>query len=135
MLEKILIIDDEFYIGKLLKTYLEKNSFKVDINCSGRSGLIEALNKNYDLIILDFMLPEMDGYQILKKLRRYKSTPVMMLSTQDDKEVANFFLQSGANDFVVKPFICKDVVDQVKKIIGNESRGIQNWRNQYELIK
>lgn len=118
MLKKVLIIDDEIGICRLLKTYLEKNSFKADINGDGRTGLIEALNKDYDLIILDFLLPGLNGFQVLKKLRALKSTPVIIISTQDDENVIKFFLQSGANDFVVKPFNCKGVIDKVNKLIS-----------------
>lgn len=85
------------------------------MTCSGRSGQIQALTKNYDLILLDILLPDIDGFRILKNIRKLKSTPVIMISAQGDKDVVNFFLRAGANDYVIKPFICKDVLERIKK--------------------
>ncbi|MEH7110727.1 MULTISPECIES: response regulator transcription factor [Bacillaceae] len=118
MPKKILIVDDEIGICKLLKIYLEKESFIADINGNGRTGLIKALNQHYDLIILDFLLPGINGYQVLTKLREIKSTPVIIVSSQDDENVMTFFMKSGANEFVVKPFDCKSMMDKVKKLIS-----------------
>lgn len=118
MPKKILIIDDEIGICKLLKIYLEKDSFIADINGNGRTGLMKALSQNYDLIILDFLLPGINGFQVLKQLRKLKSTPVIIISAQDDENVVSFFLKSGANDFVVKPFDCRGMIEKVKKLIS-----------------
>lgn len=115
MRKKVLIIDDEPGISKLLKINLEQNLFAADINGNGRAGLMKALNINYDLILLSVRI---DGFQILKKLRERKSTPVIMLSAQDDEKVSSFFLNSGADDYVVKPFNCRGVVERVKKLIN-----------------
>jgi DNA-binding response OmpR family regulator len=118
MSKKVLIIDDEMRMGRLLKTYLEKNAFSADVTGDGTTGLIRALNLNYDLIILNVLLPGMDGFHVLKELRKLKSTPVIMLSTQDDRNVVNFFLKSGATDYVVKPFSCNGMVEKVKQLIS-----------------
>lgn len=118
MYKKILIIEDDIGICKLLKAYLEHNSFKTDIKRNGRTGLMNALNINYDLIILDILIPDLDGFHVLSKLREIKSTPVMMLSAQDDEKVMDFCLQSGANDYVVKPFNCKRMVEKVKELVN-----------------
>ncbi len=118
MRKKVLIIDDEMRMGRLLKTYLEKNYMSADVAGDGRTGLMKALNISYDLIILNVLLPGMDGFHVLKNLRQLKSTPVIMLSTQDDGNVIDFFLKSGATDYVVKPFSCMGMVEKVKKIIS-----------------
>lgn len=118
MRKRILIIEDEIAISQLLKIYLEKNLFLADTNGNGKTGLIKAINDHYDLIILDISLPGMDGLHILKKLREFKATPVIMISAQDDENVIRFFLKSGANDFVVKPFSCNSIVQKVKKLLN-----------------
>lgn len=116
--KKVLVVEDNIGISRLLKIYLEKDFYKTDIVLNGRRGLYKALNQNYDLIILDILLPDMNGFQILKKIRELKSTPVIMLSAQDDKEVMKFSFESGANEYVLKPFNCKSVVNMVKKLIS-----------------
>lgn len=119
MRKKVLIIENEIGMGRLLKTYLEKNAISADVAAgNGQTGLIRALNINYDLIILNVLLPGMDGFHVLKQLRQLKSTPVIMLSTQDDQNVINFFLNSGANDYVIKPFSCMGMVEKVKRLIS-----------------
>lgn len=119
MRKKVLIIDDEPGISRLLKINLEQNFFAADINGNGRTGLMKALNINYDLILLSVLPPGIDGFHILKKLREIKSTPVIMLSAQDDETVSNFYLNSGANDYVVKPFNCRGVVEKVKRLVNS----------------
>lgn len=118
MRKKVLIIDEEVGICRLLKVYLEQNLFSADINGNGRTGLMKALSSNYDLIILAVLLPGIDGFHVLKKLREWKSTPVIILSTQDDEKVSSFFLNSGANDYLVKPFSCRGAVEKVKRLIN-----------------
>lgn len=118
MIKNVLILEDNIGISKLLKIYLEKHSYKIDIVRYGRTGMIKALNTHYDLIILDIFLPDMNGFHILKKIRELKSTPVIMLSTQDDKEVMKFSFESGANEYILKPFSCKHIVNIVNKLIS-----------------
>jgi DNA-binding response OmpR family regulator len=112
--KKVLILNSEAGISRLLKIYLEQNSFLADFNGNGRTGLMKAINNHYDLIIIDALLPGIDGFHILKKLRELKSTPVIILTSQDDERVSNFYLKSGANDLVIKPFSCIGIVEKVK---------------------
>ncbi len=118
MRKKVLILDNEIGRCRLLKISLEQNCFLADIKENGRAGLMKALNIHYDLIIVAASLPDIDGFHFLKKLRESKETPVMILSTQNDEKVSNFYLRSGANDFVVKPYSCMGVVERVKKLIS-----------------
>jgi DNA-binding response OmpR family regulator len=116
--KKVLILDNDAGRCRLLKIFLEQNLFLADFSGNGRAGFMKALNIHYDLIIVSATLPGMDGFHFLKNLRETKSTPVIILSTQDDKNVCNFYLKSGANDYVVIPYSCISVVERVKRLIS-----------------
>jgi DNA-binding response OmpR family regulator len=116
--KKVLILDNDIGRCRLLKIYLEQNFFSADLNGNGTAGLMKALNIHYDLIIVAAKLPGMDGFHFLKKLRESQSTPVIILSTQNDKNVCNFYLKSGADDYVVIPYSCIGVVERVKRLIS-----------------
>ena len=101
---KILIIEDDADIRKMLETTLRREKYLVESLANGKDGLLHALHDNFDLIILDVMLPQMTGWQILKKLRMKKSTPVLMLTGQDTPEDHIRGLDLGSDDYVTKPF-------------------------------
>lgn len=103
-MSKILIIEDEVAIADLEKDYLELSDFKVDICNTGDEGLKTALTGDYDLIILDLMLPGMDGFEVCKKIREEKNIPILMVSAKKDDIDKIRGLGLGADDYMTKPF-------------------------------
>ena len=103
-MKKILIIEDDVAIAELERDYLEASNFSVDICADGESGLQKALQNEYNLIVLDVMLPKMNGFEVLKKFRETKETPVLLVTARvTDIDKMNGF-NAGADDYIVKPF-------------------------------
>lgn len=120
----ILIIEDEKALADVIKVSLENNNYQVEIEGNGKEGYYKALSDTYDLIILDVMLPDMDGFTILKKLREDKiNTKIIMLtakSTLDDKLEG---LENGANDYLTKPFHIEELIARVNiQLKGSSSK-------------
>jgi DNA-binding response OmpR family regulator len=118
---KILIVDDEIRIGNLLRIYLERESFQVIVAENGNEGLDRALKEDYDLIILDVLMPGKDGYQVLEDLRTVKNTPVIMLSAKCESEDLKRGFDLGANEFISKPFSPNAVVIKIKELLSQVS--------------
>ena len=119
--KKVLIIDDDQNICKILKEYLVYEDFSVVVANDGKEGLKKIENDNPDLIILDIMLPEMDGWEICQELRPENDIPIIMLSakTKDTDKIMG--LELGADDYVTKPFSPKEVVSRVKAVLRRSS--------------
>ena len=115
-MSRILIVEDEVAIADLEKDYLELSGFEVEIENDGKSGLERALNEDFDLFILDLMLPEVDGFEICKQIREKKNTPILMVSAKKDDIDKIRGLGLGADDYVTKPFSPKELVARVKAI-------------------
>jgi len=114
---KILIIEDENDIRSILETALREDGHTVESHGNGKDGLICALLHDYDLILLDVMLPEMDGWQILEALRAKKDTPVLMLTAKDTAADLIRGLDLGSDDYVVKPFHLNALKARVRALI------------------
>ena len=121
-MKKVLIIEDDQSIALLQRDYLEINDFEVEIESNGRSGLQKALSQEYDLIILDLMLPELNGFEICKKIRESKDIPILIVSakTEDIDKIRGFGL--GADDFIVKPFSPSELIARVKAHLSRYQR-------------
>lgn len=119
--ETILVVDDEELIRRLLSLYLERAGYKVDEAENGKQGLKKALMFDYDLIVLDLMLPGLDGMEICKRLRDKKATLVMMLTAKEEERTRLQGFEVGADDYVVKPFSPREVVLRVKALIRRSS--------------
>ena len=104
MSSKILIIEDEEAIAELEKDYLELSDFEVTIRNNGEDGLKEALENNYNLIVLDLMLPGMDGFEVCKEIREKKNIPIIMVSAKKEDIDKIRGLGLGADDYMTKPF-------------------------------
>ena len=113
-MSKILIIEDEEAIADLEKDYLELSGFEVEIANRGDVGLEKALNEDYDLIILDLMLPEVDGFDICRQVRQEKNIPIIMVSAKKDDIDKIRGLGLGADDYMTKPFSPSELVARVK---------------------
>jgi DNA-binding response OmpR family regulator len=125
---RILIVEDEYKIANAVKKGLEMESFAVDAVYDGDAGLAEALNEEYDLIILDRMLPgEVDGVGILKALRDTKIfTPVLFLTAKDRTEDRVEGLNHGADDYLVKPFSFDELLARVRALLRRPQDMLQN---------
>src|SRR5699024_1334544 len=118
MKQKILIVDDEESIVTLLQYNIEKAGFATEAAYSGTEGYQKAFSQSFDLIILDLMLPGMEGTEVCKKLRQEKiDTPILMLTAKDDEFDKVLGLELGADDYLTKPFSPKEVVARIKAIL------------------
>ena len=115
-MSRILIIEDEEAIADLEKDYLELSGFEVEICNRGDTGLTKALNEEFDLIILDLMLPEVDGFDICRQVRQEKNTPIIMVSAKKDDIDKIRGLGLGADDYMTKPFSPSELVARVDAI-------------------
>ena len=116
-MKRILIIEDEESIAELEKDYLELSGFEVEIENDGAEGLKKALSEEFDLVILDLMLPGMDGYQVCRELRSRSNTPIIMLSAKGEVFDKVLGLELGADDYMIKPFDSKELVARVKAVL------------------
>lgn len=121
-MSKILIIEDDVAIAELEKDYLELSGFEVKIEESGDSGLQVALEKEVDLVVLDLMLPGIDGFEICKKIREQKNIPVIMVSAKKDDIDKIRGLGLGADDYMTKPFSPSELVARVKAHLSRYER-------------
>ncbi|RKL66698.1 DNA-binding response regulator [Salipaludibacillus neizhouensis] len=132
MAQKLLIVDDEESILTLLQFNLEQAGFQVTTAMDGKLGLEKAMQNAYDLIILDLMLPEIDGLEVCKELRQNKiMTPILMLTAKDDEFDKVLGLELGADDYLTKPFSPREVVARVRAILRRS--GKQSSTNETEV--
>ena len=118
MSKTILVVEDEMSIATLLKYNLEKSGFKVLLAHDGKKGLELALNETPDLILLDLMLPELDGMEVCKELRSSRvNIPIIMLTARDDEFDKVLGLELGADDYMTKPFSPREVIARVKAVL------------------
>ena len=117
----ILVVDDEDRIRRLLRMYLEKEGYAVDEAEDGETALIKALERDYDLLLLDVMLPGIDGTEVCQRLRKTKATPVIMLTAKGEEANRVQGFEAGADDYVVKPFSPREVIYRVKAILRRSS--------------
>ncbi|MEJ6951056.1 response regulator transcription factor [Natronospora cellulosivora (SeqCode)] len=113
----VLIIDDDQKICKILKDYFEFEGFKVDLAFTGQEGLLKVEEVKPDIIILDIMLPQLDGLEVCQKLRPQNNTPIIFLSAKNKDIDKITGLELGADDYVTKPFSPKEVVVRAKNIL------------------
>ncbi|MGN0331850.1 MAG: response regulator transcription factor [Lachnospiraceae bacterium] len=121
-MSKILIVEDEEAIADLEKDYLELSGFDVEVANDGQTGVTKALNENYDLFILDLMLPGVDGFEICKQIREQKNTPIIMVSAKKDDIDKIRGLGLGADDYMTKPFSPSELVARVKAHMARYDR-------------
>ena len=134
-MSKILIIEDEEAIAELEKDYLELSGFEVEIANRGDIGLKKALEEDYDLVILDLMLPEVDGFEICRQVRDQKNTPIIMVSAKKDDIDKIRGLGLGADDYMTKPFSPSELVARVKAHLERYNRLIGSGRPQNDIIE
>lgn len=132
-MQRILIVEDDEAIAQLEKDYLEVNNYEVTVENNGEVGLKRAIKGDYDLFILDLMLPQMDGFEVCQKIREVKNTPILLVSAKKDDIDKIRGLGLGADDYITKPFSPGELVARVKahmsrfeRLVGSNAPGKKN---------
>ena len=134
-MSKILIVEDEVAIAELEKDYLELSGFDVVMQHTGDAGLNADLNEDFNLIILDLMLPNVDGFEICKKVREKKNTPIIMVSAKKEDIDKIRGLGLGADDYMTKPFSPSELVARVKAHLARYERLVGSGVKANEIIE
>ncbi|CAG7586864.1 response regulator [Peptoniphilus senegalensis] len=117
MEEKILVVDDESAISDIIKFNFEKEGYFIDTADNGKSAIELASENNYDLILLDIMMPKLNGFEALREIRKSSDVPVIMLTAREDEVDKVLGLELGADDYVVKPFSMRELLARVKAVL------------------
>ena len=134
-MSKILIVEDEEAIADLEKDYLELSGFEVEVENDGNMGLQKALEEDFDLLILDLMLPGVDGFEICRRVRDEKDVPIIMVSAKKDDIDKIRGLGLGADDYMTKPFSPSELVARVKAHLARYERLIGSHVEENKLIE
>jgi len=132
---KILIVEDEVTIAELEKDYLELSGFEVEVANEGETGLQKALSEEFDLLILDLMLPGVDGFEICRQVREDKNTPIIMVSAKKDDIDKIRGLGLGADDYMTKPFSPSELVARVKAHLARYDRLIGSNAEENKVLE
>lgn len=134
-MSKILIVEDEVAIAELEKDYLELSGFEVEAVHQGDVGLLRALKEEFDLIILDLMLPGVDGFEICRKIRETKNTPIIIVSAKKDDIDKIRGLGMGADDYMTKPFSPSEMVARVKAHLARYERLVSSGMPNNDIVE
>lgn len=134
-MSKILIVEDELAIAELERDYLELSGFEVTLETNGEKGAALAMNEDFDLIILDIMLPGRDGFEICREIRQEKNTPIIMVSAKKDDIDKIRGLGLGADDYMTKPFSPSELVARVKAHLARYERLIGSGVKENAIIE
>ena len=134
-MSKILIVEDEVSIAELEKDYLELSGFDVIMEVTGDAGLKTALSENIDLIILDLMLPNLDGFEVCKKVREVKNIPILLVSAKKEDIDKIRGLGLGADDYITKPFSPSELVARFKAHLARYDRLVGSGQHKNEIIE
>ena len=135
MNKKVLIVEDEVAIADLEKDYLELSGFDVVIENAGDTGLKRALSDEFDIIVLDLMLPGMDGFEVCKQIREKKDVPIIMVSAKKEDIDKTRGLGLGADDYITKPFSPSELVARVKAHLSRYERLINSNQKTNDIIE
>ena len=134
-MSRILIIEDEEAIADLEKDYLELSDFEVEIEHTGNEGLEKALKESFDLVVLDLILPVMDGFEVCKKIREEKNIPILMVSAKKDDIDKIRGLGLGADDYITKPFSPSELVARVKAHMARYDRLVGSTQKTNDIVE
>ena len=135
--EKILIVDDDRNICELLRLYLEKEGYDTVIVNDGEQAVGMFKDYHFDLVLLDVMMPRMDGWETCRRIRRVSTTPIIMLTAKGETFDKVLGLELGADDYIVKPFDTKEVVARIKAVLrraGNSARPAKDQKVDYDQL-
>lgn len=131
---KILVVDDDLNICELLKLYLENDGYMVFTANDGQEALNVFQNKTPDLVLLDIMLPKIDGWQVCREIRKTSSAPIIMLTAKGETFDKVLGLELGADDYVVKPFDAKEVMARIKAVLRRTQGDTQAAETEKSLL-
>ena len=123
MAERILLVEDEEKLARMVELELKYEGYQVEKALDGRKGLELALSGDFDLVLLDIMLPQLSGMEVLRRLRRESQVPVIMLTARDSVVDKVAGLDSGADDYVTKPFAIEELLARIRAALRNQSGG------------
>jgi DNA-binding response OmpR family regulator len=129
MMKSILLIDDDFELGELLQEYLSMEGFKLTAVQDGETGLEQALSGAYDLVLLDVMLPKLNGFEVLKRLRANTNTPVIMLTARGESVDRVLGLEHGADDYIAKPYHHHELMARIRALFRRIELSTDTLRN------
>ncbi len=132
-MKKLLIVDDEAKIREVLKEYAEFEGFLTDEAVDGMEAVKKCRENDYDLVIMDVMMPKLDGFSSVKEIRKFKDVPVLMLSARTEEYDKLFGFEIGADDYVVKPFSPKEVMARINAIL--KRRGEVKTETSSDVVK
>ena len=133
-MSRILIIEDEEKISRFVELELQHEGYETGKAADGRAGLEEAVNGNYDLIILDIMLPELSGIEVLRRLRKESNVPVILLTARDSVTDKVTGLDMGANDYITKPFAIEELLARIRVILRNNEPAAEDKSAHPDLL-
>ena len=119
---KILVVDDEYLIRNVIKEYCQNEGYKVDEASNGEEAIDKVYENEYDLIIMDIMMPDMDGYEASKEIKEIKDIPIIMLSARTEEEDKLNGFNIGIDDYVTKPFSPKELMARIKAVTKRNSK-------------
>lgn len=134
MEEKILVVDDESAISDIIKFNFEKEGYLIDTADNGRAAIELAAENDYDLILLDIMMPKLNGFEALREIRKSSDVPVIMLTAREDEVDKVLGLELGADDYVVKPFSMRELLARVKAVL-RRSDGQEKKEKDTKILK
>ncbi|MBS5926731.1 MAG: response regulator transcription factor [Clostridium sp.] len=134
MEEKILVVDDESAISDIIKFNFEKEGYLIDTADNGKGAIKLAAENDYDLILLDIMMPKLNGFEALREIRKSSDVPVIMLTAREDEVDKVLGLELGADDYVVKPFSMRELLARVKAVL-RRSDGQEKKEKDTKILK
>ncbi len=134
-MKKILIIDDDKSIVKLLEINILNNGYETELAFDGKQGLYMALNKEFDLVVLDITLPELNGIEVCKRIREKKQMPIIMLTGKTNELDKVLSLELGADDYVTKPFGIRELMARIKAVLRRFESGFKKVKRKTLLFE
>lgn len=134
MSERILVVEDETQIARFLELELKHEGYQVETAADGRSGCEKALAGEFDLLLLDLMLPYMSGIEICRRVRKVSTVPIIMLTAKDDISDKVVGLDSGADDYVTKPFAIEELLARIRVALKRHQSTVKKEGNEDQLV-
>ena len=133
-MSNILIIEDEKNLARFVELELKHEGYTTEVHYNGRTGLEAALNNEWDAILLDLMLPELNGLEVCRRVRQVKNTPIIMMTARDSVIDRVSGLDHGADDYIVKPFAIEELLARLRALLRRNSEMIELTKREYELL-
>ena len=131
---KVLVVDDEEKIRNVIKEYAQFEGYEIDEACDGMEAIVKCKNNNYDIIIMDIMMPKLDGFSSIKEIKKIKNIPVIMLSARGEEYDKLIGFEIGIDDYVVKPFSPKELMARINAVITRTKSNSNNSNMQEKYV-